>query len=100
GLRVENVHGVPLEGGTRRGAPASGRNGIPLEEGSQLWRGVVSHHGSQMLTFEAPDDRALGLAQSDPIFRQRLEDGLQVERRAADDLEQLAGRRLLLERRP
>ena len=81
-------------------APASGRDGIPLGECPQLRRDVVGGHDSQNLTVEAEDQRAFGLAQPDRVLGQRLENRLEIEGGAPDHLEQLAGRRLLLERHP
>ena len=40
----------------------------------------------------------LGVAQSRRRFHQRIEHGLQIEGRAADDLEHVGGRGLLLQR--
>ena len=57
-------------------------------------------HDSQELTVEAEDQRTLGLAQPDRVLGQRVEDRLEVEGGPPDHLEQLAGRRLLLERDP
>ena len=100
GLNVVNVRGAPIEGGARRGAPASGGDRIPLDECYELGGGVVAGHPSQKLTVEAEDERALGLAQPDRVLGQRLEDRLEIEGGPPDHLEQLAGRRLLLEGDP
>src|SRR5262249_29014319 len=97
-LNIVNVDGASLEGSTRRGAPAAGGHRILLHEGSRLGGGIVGGDESQHLAVEAEDERAFGLAQSHRVFGQRLEDRLEVERGPADHLEQLAGRRLLLER--
>ena len=98
GQDIMNVDRAPLEGGARRAGMASGSNGIPLDECSEFGGGVVRGHGSQKLTVEAEDERAFGRAQPDRVLGQRLEDRLEIERGAADHLEQLAGRRLPLER--
>jgi hypothetical protein len=95
---IVNVDAAPLEGGTPDTTPASKRDGILLDECSELRRDVVSGHDSHQLTVEAEDQRAFGLAQPDRVLGQRLEDGLEIEAGTADHLEQLAGRRLLLER--
>ena len=44
------------------------------------------------------DGRHVGLAQPRRRFDQRIEHGLQIERRAADDLEHVGGGGLLLQR--
>ena len=98
GLRIVNVDGAQLEGGARHAAPAPRRDGIHLHECPELGGRVVAGHESQELAIEAEDERALGLAQADRVLRERLEYRLQVERGPPDHLEQLAGRRLLLER--
>jgi hypothetical protein len=94
------VNGASLERRAPRDAPALWSHGVALEEGSELGGRVVGRDDSQKLPIEAEDERLLRLAQSDRILGQRLEDWLEIERRAADHLEQLAGRRLLLEGDP
>ncbi len=54
----------------------------------------------QQLTVESEDQRALGFAEPDRVLGQRLEDRLEIERGPPDHLEELAGRRLLLEGDP
>src|SRR5262249_1975152 len=97
-LNILDVDGTPLEGGTSGGASASGADGIPLEDLFLLLREVVGDHESKELTVETEDRRLHGLAQPDRVLGQCLEDGLQIEGGPPDHLEQLAGRRLLLER--
>src|SRR5215813_4114005 len=80
------------------GAAASRRDGILLEERLELWRHVLGRHWPQDATIETPDQAALRLAQPYSVLGQGAEDRLEIERRPADDLEELAGGRLLLER--
>jgi hypothetical protein len=49
-------------------------------------------------TVEAEDTASLGLAEPDGLFGQHVEHRLEIEGGPADDLEQLAGRRLLVDR--
>src|SRR5262245_10164606 len=77
---------------------ASGRNGILLDKGSELVRSVAGGHDAQQLTVEAENQRAFGVTQPDRVLSQRLEDRLEVEGGSPDDLQQLAGCRLLLQR--
>src|SRR4030095_8347235 len=77
---------------------ASRRNGILTGELSVLRSEIVGGHDAKHLTVEAPDDRLLGLAQSDGVVRERLEDRLEIEGGPPDHLEQLARGRLLLQR--
>src|SRR5437773_7240622 len=60
----------------------------------------MGRHNSQDLTVEAEDQGAFGGAEPDGVLGQRLEDWLKIGRGAADHLEELAGRRLLLEGDP
>jgi hypothetical protein len=99
-LDIVNVNGAPFKGDTPGGAPASGRDGIPLDELRLLGGEVMDHHGSKELTIEAEDYPLLRLAQPDRVLGQGLEDGLEVEGGAADYLEQLAGGCRLLEGDP
>src|SRR5262249_44255639 len=97
-LNILDVDGTPLEGGASGGAFSSGADGIPLEDLFLLLREVVGDHESKELTVETEDCRLHGLAQPDRVLGQCLEDGLEIERGPPDHLEQLAGRRLLIER--
>ena len=49
-------------------------------------------------TVKAIDERALAFAQPNRVIGQRLEDGLDVERRVTDHLQQVARCSLLFER--
>src|SRR5213593_356173 len=57
----------------------------------------MGRHNSQDLTVEAEDQGAFGRAEPDRVLGQRLKDRLKVEGGPSDYLEELAGRRLLLE---
>ena len=67
-----------------------------LSTGETLWTTTTRRTGPSKRKIE----RTLGLAQPDRVLGQRLEHRLEIERGPADHLEQLAGRRLLLERHP
>src|SRR5262249_51034289 len=97
---VVNVHGVPLQRCARCAAATSRCEGIPLGEFSELWRDVVGGYGSKNLAIKTIDEPSLGLAQSDSVLGQRLEHRLEIEGGTPNHLEQLAGRRLLLEGHP
>src|SRR5262245_573346 len=92
------MDGPSLEGGTAGTAPAVGRYRMRLHELLVLAREVPGNHGSKHPTVEAEDRRLLGFTQPDRVFGQRVEHRLEVEGGPPDHLEQLAGRRLLLER--
>src|SRR5262249_16852401 len=97
-LSVMNVDGPPFESGARRATLSSGRDGMFLQECHRFRGGVVSSRDTQHLPVEAEDAGLLCPAQPDAILGQALDDGLEVESRPADDLEQLTGCCLLLER--
>ena len=61
---------------------------------------VVGGHDAQDLTVEAENQPTFRRAQPDRVLGQCVEHRLQVEGGPPDHLEQLAGRRLLLERHP
>src|SRR4029453_449894 len=65
GPDIVNVDGAPLESSPPRGTSASRRNGILTGELSVLRSEIVGGHDAKHLTVEAPDDRLLGLAQSE-----------------------------------
>jgi len=58
----------------------------------------VRGHDAQDLTVETKDAGLLRVAQPHAILGQCRKDGLEVEGRAADDLEKLTGRGLLVKR--
>src|SRR5262249_6680224 len=93
---VENLDGTTLHGGTAGDSAAPERDRV-VQIRLSIRRGVVARGTAQEGAVETPDESAFGLAEPDRVLGQRLEHRLQVERRAPDDLEQLAGRRLLLE---
>jgi hypothetical protein len=93
-----NVNGAPLDGRAPRDGIASGTGGVALHERSALGRDVVSGHDPEHRAVETHDERVLGLAEPHRVLGQRHEDRLEIEGGSPDDLEQLAGRRLLLER--
>src|SRR5215471_14060042 len=90
GEDVMNMDGAPFQGGAPGGAPASRRDGVLLNERSQLRGDVVGGRDPQNPGVEAEDERALSLAEPDRVFGQRLEDRLKIERGASDDFEELA----------
>ena len=97
GLDVVHVDDTPLEGGPGGGAAAPGRDGIALDEVPELRGDVVTGHPAQDRAVKTEDEGAFGLAQPDRVLGQRLEDRLEIEGGPPDHLEELAGRRLLLE---
>ncbi len=98
GQDILKVYRAPFEGSASRCARAREGQGVTLEECYELGGCVVGGHDAQHLPVETVDQRAFGRTQRDRVLSECLEDRLEIERGAADHLEQLAGRRLLLER--
>src|SRR5262245_59791675 len=65
---------------------------------SMLRRGPIVRNPAKDLPVKAEDDARTGAAEPHRVLDQRFQDRLQVERRAADDLEDLTGGSLLLQR--
>ena len=100
GADIVDMDRAPLERDTPRAASTSCEDGIRLLERPQVRRQVVGGHEPHHLAVEPKDQRVLGFAQPDRVLGQRFEHWLQVEGGPPDHLEQLAGRRLLLEGHP
>ena len=60
--------------------------------------GAVMRSDLEGVTLAQQNNRIVGLAEPRHRFCQRVENGLKIERRAADDLEHVGGRGLLLQR--
>ena len=100
GLDVGDVHGATLEdGAARRRAPVA-TDRMARQELEPLARMPVAGHDAVHFVAQLVDHAALGAAQPRRALDQRVEHGLQVEPRAADQLEDLAGRGLLLQGHP
>src|SRR5262249_46963479 len=97
-LDVRDVYRPPLKGSTRRDAVASRSDRVGIYELPELRRHVRARGRAQKFTVEQEEERPLGLAYPDGVLNQCVEDGLKLERRAADDLEHVGGGGLLLQR--
>src|SRR5262249_61746415 len=87
----------PLLRGSRNRRAASGPDDVPTPVLVELRTRSVRHGDSKDLAVESCDAPSAGLTQPHRVLDQRLQDRLEVEGRAADDLEYLAGGRLLLQ---
>src|SRR5215510_16095922 len=95
-----NMDGTPLEGGaSRRTSPVELYWILRDHRGVVLGK-VADNHGSKEVTIVAEDHRLLSLAEPHSVLGHRLEHRLEIEGGPPDHLEELAGRRLLLERDP
>src|SRR6516162_10022154 len=98
---VRNLDGFALKNRAAEDATPSrlkrdsAENHLPM-----LGRAAVSSYDLIFRALLAMHDRNICIAQSRSRLRQRIEHGLQIERRAADDLEDVGGRGLLLQQLP
>jgi hypothetical protein len=77
---------------------AAGRDRVSQDDGNGLCRETDRRRHAIEIAVAAPDEGHLRSAQACGGFNQRVEHRLQVEGRAADDLEHIAGRGLVFER--
>jgi len=98
GEDIGNMNCAPLrQYASCQGTPAT-RNGRGGREVDERLRQTIIGRKLEIRTLRAKDARHVGFAQPRRRFHQRIEHGLQVERRAADDLEHVGRRGLLLQR--
>ena len=98
GHGVVDVNDAALEEGpARRGLPA-GAMRMPLHHLDEFRRFPVGDRRAVDVLVLPVDEALVGAAQPHRALHEALEDRLEIERRAADDLQDLARRRLLLER--
>src|SRR5262249_28005831 len=93
-----NVDRAAFERGAAGGTVPAGTDWICRHKVLLTRRNVEVRRRPQHLTIEAQDMSAVGAAQPACAFGKGLEHCLQIERRTADDVEQLAGCCLLIER--
>src|SRR4030095_15614478 len=98
GLDVGNMDRASFEDGPSRRAGASWRDRRTLHEIPHLRGDVLNRPRAKDVAVETVDQCTLRLAQPHGILRKRIEDGLKVERGPADNLQQLTGRGLRLQR--
>src|SRR5262249_24755996 len=99
GQDIGHVHAVPLHQGAPDDAPAPRLVGhVPEILVEQRRRETVARHVIVSVAFLAGDGGHVRLAELRGRLGKRIEYRLQVEGRAADDLEHIRGGRLLLQR--
>ena len=98
GEDIGYLHRPVTEPHPRHARPAPGPSLLCFPEVPQLGGGAVESPHVKHLTIEAIDESVGSVAQLGGILHERLEHGLQLERRAADEFQHLAGCRLLLQR--
>jgi hypothetical protein len=95
GLHISNLQRLPLEHHAAGKHPATDREG-ELANGSVGDRAMIGHQ-TQAVAFQPEDGGVERITQAGGTGRHGIEDGLDVGRRTADDAQDLAGRRLLLQ---
>src|ERR671935_1044022 len=98
-LGVENVNRCSLEEHTSNSAvpPRSIRGAF--HEVAELHRSAVGRlHPEEIVAYRTRHSGEIGLTQSSRRRNQRVQDGMKIEGRAADDLEHVGCRGLLLQR--
>ena len=89
---------LPSSTRARRRVPRPGSNGMRLHDIRRYSRGnAVARRVVDRRRPSAANARHVGLAQPRRRLDQRIEHGLQIEGRAADDLEHVGGGGLLLQ---
>ena len=97
GLDVGDVDGVAFEQRAPERRPRSGSSGIFLTI-NELGREAIARRTVETPFFSARNDGLIGLAEASGRFDECLQYRLQIESRAADDLEHVGGGGLLLQR--
>ena len=95
---IGNVDGSTLQRGPTGCRAAVGREGMSVEEFSCLRRKAASCDQVIQIISPAEHIRLVGAAEARHRLHQRVENRLEVDGRAADDLEHVGGRGLLLKR--
>ena len=98
GSDIGDLDGSVLERGTGCNAVAAGPNWISLEPIHQFPRSVVGGRHPQHLAVETKNVGPVGPTQSAGALGHRFKHRTEIESRAADDLQHLRGRGLLLQR--
>ena len=94
---VWDLHRPSLKGDPPDDSASSRTDWVPLKEILQFGGDVVSDRQLEQLTVQSEDESFVGTAQSRGVLDECFQNGLQIKRRPADDLENFAGRGLLLE---
>src|SRR5262245_26110234 len=91
------MNGPALKGGPPRARSSAWTERGPLPEIPHLRGDTIVGHVAKDFAVEAGDVPPIGSTKPRSIFNERLENRLEIKHRPADDLQDLAGRRLLLE---
>src|SRR5262249_23347928 len=94
---VGNVSGAAFKCSTARCAAATRPDGVLPHKFRELARCVVSHYWVKQFAIETKNESLVGLAKAYRTFSDGLKNRLQIERRAANDIEHVSRGSLLLE---
>jgi hypothetical protein len=92
------MDGSALHGGSSGPGATPRSEWALLQEVLKLGGDHVVGPGTKDLAVEPPDDPLIGVAESRRVLHEGLQNGLEIKGRAADQLEDFIGRRLLLAR--
>ncbi len=95
---IVNMHDAAVQNGSSRRRPAILADRIPLHDFDPFRRVAIADRNSINPSILPVDEALVRAAEADRILHHVLQHRLEVERRAADDLEDFAGRRVLLQR--
>ena len=98
GLDIRNVNKPAFEQGAPGGRATRQRDRTLLHEMHEVIRVAIARREPQHVTVRPDDAGHVRLAQPSGRLDQRVKHRLQIESRAADDLEHVGGRGLLLQR--
>ena len=94
--KIGNVNHSAFQHGSSCDRLLSDTRWVSLNEVMQLRRMAVRSRERQHLAVHSVNGPMLGIAKSGCVLNQRIQHRLQIERRAANDFQNFAGRRLLL----
>src|SRR5262245_28265402 len=97
GQYVGDVNHSPLQSCPSRDAPSRDRRWIPLHELLVVGGDAVRDHRAETPTVLLEEEALVGLTKTGRVLNKRLQYRLEVERRSADDLQDLACGGLLLQ---
>src|SRR5262245_32127932 len=95
---IVNMHDAAVQNGSPRRRPAILANRISLNDFDKFRRMAIADRNPINSAILSVDEALVSVAKPDRIVQHVLQGRLEVERRAAGDLEDFAGRGLLLQR--
>src|SRR5205823_6044899 len=94
---IVNVHSAALQNGSSRRRALILTDRIPLHDFDEFRQAAIAGHDTINLPILPVNEAPVGATEWDRVLQQAFQHELGIERRAADYLEDLVGRRLLLQ---